>query len=463
MKSKLLSLFIIFISILGCKTERTDIITILDDLIKTEPSNSYYLYLRSEAHAHQENYSQSLIDIDQAIIIEPDSSHYHILKAEILSSIGKHDEAIKSFKNALRNEPNQSQYLYYLAKELFYIGQNDSAQKSIEKALNLSENPNLYALRAEIFLSQNKINEAIQDLNTALDISNNIDFLYTRASAYTTNEQYELALSDLNHILEKNKSHSDALFLRALIYLNQDNYETAHLDFNALLSSKLKNNEDVILGSALANLYLGNLEVANLKLNKLIRLKPEEAYFKYLRSMTQPVICDAYDDLSKSLDIDPENVKYLYHRSTLECSQSKSTVACINAGSVIKRTAWPPSAPQFWSNEPPIEREIPRSSFRPLCSDALKDISLAIELGLNSAHAFALRGNIRKKLDDYRGAMIDYLEATQIEPHNDEYFYQLARLQERFGENISALSSYTKAMYPCRQVHLSLNKFRSLA
>ena len=76
--------------------------------------------------------------------------------------------------------------------------------------------------------------------------------------------------------------------------------------------------------------------------------------------------------------------------------------------------------------------------------EALKDISFAIELAQNNFEAYGIRGDIKVRLGDLRGALPDYQKALELNPENERSKQAVGELQ---NELLKQIPEGTTVMY----------------
>ena len=90
--------------------------------VALEPINGELFRLRAE-NDHEQRYSESLADLEQAVTLNPQDAKSYWLQAEIKSLIGRSDEAWQCVSNANRIEPSNA--LYQLTRARLAAGNGD--------------------------------------------------------------------------------------------------------------------------------------------------------------------------------------------------------------------------------------------------------------------------------------------------------------------------------------------------
>ena len=76
---------------------------------------------------------------------------------------------------------------------------------------------------------------------------------------------------------------------------------------------------------------------------------------------------------------------------------------------------------------------------------AIADYTKAIEIDLNYASAYALRGDPKRKLKDYYGAIADYTKAIEIDPNYDYAYAFRGVAKEELGDLNGACADWKEA------------------
>lgn len=78
--------------------------------------------------------------------------------------------------------------------------------------------------------------------------------------------------------------------------------------------------------------------------------------------------------------------------------------------------------------------------------ESLLNVNKAIEIDLNYAPAFYLRGNIKDKFDDRHGAMKDYNTAIEKNPKFADAFFARGNVKMKLQDYYGAIMDYTAAI-----------------
>ena len=128
--------------------------------------------------------------------------------AQTLVNQKEYAKAITCLEKALRVAGDDAtKYLVYynLAVTHFYDGSFEIANVYLDRAKEIKDEPDLHILMAELFLKQNKQNEAIEEYKYLIsEFPDNINFSISLANIYIKNKHYLKARKVLKEFLKRN-------------------------------------------------------------------------------------------------------------------------------------------------------------------------------------------------------------------------------------------------------------------
>jgi len=244
--------------------------------------NSVTAYLgRGRAYSYKGDVDNAIIDINQAIRLDPSNAIAYNLRGSTYSEKGDFDRAIADFTQAIRLDPNSASAYYnrgitYLEKEKEDF---DRAIVDFTQAIRLDQNfASAYYNRGIMYVQKEDFDRAIADFTQAIRLDPNFARAYNnRGVTYTRrgNKNFEESFS-------KGSRGDRDLQLRA-----KGDYDLAIADYT----------QAIRLDSTLLNAYIGRAE-ANYFIYHSWRIQVENRR-RYLDQ--------AFDDLRKALEIDPNN------------------------------------------------------------------------------------------------------------------------------------------------------------
>ncbi|MBN1148785.1 MAG: tetratricopeptide repeat protein [Anaerolineales bacterium] len=212
--------------------------------------------------------------------------------------------------------------LIFQGLELRKSGDYNQALTRLSEAIRMErENPRAYVERARVYLDQGMFDEAITDLNFAVNYDPNYAEAYNaRGVAWALKEQMTQAFKDLEQAITLDPALASAYSNRAQIYLAQNDFDNAIADFSKvvelhpddpetyynrgqayLVAIQYMNEEETVLQ------YAG-LCIADF--NQALALYPENGASYANRGQCHFLNGDlesAYADLSKAIELDPNN------------------------------------------------------------------------------------------------------------------------------------------------------------
>jgi tetratricopeptide (TPR) repeat protein len=155
----------------------------------------------------------------------------------LLLAQGNQGEARKAFEKSAEIAPDYLPAVERLVNldiaEKQYAAAIDRAQAQIQKNATLAQP---YALRAKVYLAQQDINRAEEDLLKAIELDANFEPAYTLlAQLYVSSNRPKLAIEKLNAFVEKKKTVPTLMQLAA-IHERQRDYSAARDDYEKLLT-----------------------------------------------------------------------------------------------------------------------------------------------------------------------------------------------------------------------------------
>jgi tetratricopeptide (TPR) repeat protein len=205
------------------------------------------------------------------------------LMGDAYHKIERFDEAISAYNKAERfNSANSELYVHRGAAKIS-SGQLNAALSDLNKALEIdSRNTKALYYRgtANYLLFKNKA--AIKDYSLCLEIDPNYAAAwYMRGASRGELQQYKGAINDYAKAYDIDPSLEQALFnIAVLKYLNGD-YDGAKSDFDQLLSSNLKNKNEVYYYRGECHHFTGNKQDACKDYLNAKELGDEEAAILY--------------------------------------------------------------------------------------------------------------------------------------------------------------------------------------
>lgn len=174
-------------------------ISILEEIITVDKANAMAYYLLSLVYTEKSMYQEAKSMLNQSIYHNANFSKAYFDRASLNKKMGAIDEAIEDYDKVI-----------YLAEDYFdeavlnrgltysMVGDYNKALVDIEKAMKIDPN-NLELLenRANIYMIQGKIDQALLDYNAIIEKENTPENLYNRALAYFLQYDLEKGCADI--------------------------------------------------------------------------------------------------------------------------------------------------------------------------------------------------------------------------------------------------------------------------
>ncbi len=266
----------------------------LDKAIKLNPQSYYGYAFRGIAHKVQQKWDLALTDFNKAIKINPYKSDINVYehRGEIYVEQEKWDLALANYSKWIEFEPKNIEA--YTNRGLVYINNNEinKAEQDLQKSMQLfkSQGENYSSINEQFTLQllqqkihkNKKINSELAHYNKNIQANpDNWEAYFNRGRIYEKRGKLELAIADFSKVIELDKQHSYAYFERASIYEKQEKWDLAIADFSKLIELHPKTTSYYDLR---ANSYQKQekWDLALADYNKAIKIKPKFAgsYFK---------------------------------------------------------------------------------------------------------------------------------------------------------------------------------------
>ena len=188
----------------------------VSDAIKSISAQSTDEKLEIAANYYNNKDYQSAIN--EYLKIKPATSDTMLGIASAYQNMGDNDKAIEYYKHALNLSPTNSDIAYYIAALYSEKGDTTNALTYAQKAITLNK-------------TNKQAQELIESLNAQL-ASQELD----KAISLFDSEQYNESLAILNKILASEPNDSYALYYRGMIYDTQKKYKEAITDYKKAIS-----------------------------------------------------------------------------------------------------------------------------------------------------------------------------------------------------------------------------------
>ncbi|TNE59591.1 MAG: tetratricopeptide repeat protein [Alphaproteobacteria bacterium] len=238
-------------------------------------TRAQYLGLKGAADLQMKFYGIALADFEEALEIDPENVRYLTGKGRSLLGLERPVDAIDEFRAALAVEPTHVAALTGLGEAYALNGQFPLANAFLSKAVEAAPENNLARL--------------------------------ARGKAWVQQGEFVLAETDFSAALSNSPESLDALYLRGKARMAQKDHEGALADYDAAKALD-DDREDVRLDRVLALAQLGRTSDAQLELNEVIEMAPDNVKALMMRGRLYLALKDkakAKADFVQAVTIDP--------------------------------------------------------------------------------------------------------------------------------------------------------------
>lgn len=197
-----------------------DAARILGELLHSDPTNDYALYLLAEVNFRKENYNEAESLINNAISFRPDSAHYYFLKARLSLSKENKDDAEKYISKAVGLDPTDANFYAFWGQIKLIRKKHEEALNLANQALALDSN-HIFALnvRSTALLKLNRKEESFDTIAEALYENPNDSYTHSNYGwGLLEKGDAKKALLHFSEALKKdpNSTHAQAGMMEAL-------------------------------------------------------------------------------------------------------------------------------------------------------------------------------------------------------------------------------------------------------
>ncbi len=215
----------------------------LKKALKLAPSDAEIYLNYGIFYAKQQKKHKAIEMFRKAKAFNPSNTHASFLLGVMFFDTNQISDAFYEFKNLEKIKPDYKNLNYYLAlcykKEKNYTAVLEYAQRALGED---SENPSVYILLAQNYISLNKVDDAIKIFEKG-EAKNIDDFEFYLSWGITLLRISEImkAKEKIIKALEKNNTSSSALYRLGVCYYREKNYERAEELFEKAINSDPKN------------------------------------------------------------------------------------------------------------------------------------------------------------------------------------------------------------------------------
>ncbi|MFK8110766.1 MAG: tetratricopeptide repeat protein [Rubripirellula sp.] len=238
----------------GSKDEITQATSRAIELLEEDPREQSAAYVLRAIT--RDNDDDKLADLDAAAKADPENLEAFQARAALRLQKNDIEGAMADLETVLMKDPTNQQVAGAAVQKLVDLNRVEDALKLTTKALSAKPSEGMYRMRAILYRSQNKLDEAMSDLNKAIAMKPKDPMtLLQRAEFALDRDDVKSAKEDLRAAIKAAPGiiNADAtISLRSQIALEEKRLPDAINDAKMLLD---RNRDDLFRHLRLANLY----------------------------------------------------------------------------------------------------------------------------------------------------------------------------------------------------------------
>lgn len=288
--------------------------------IALDPSRSMALSNRATLYLASNRPDLAIADLSTVIRKDPFNAKALYNRGLAYERIRALDKAVEDLRSAVRIEP--SAQAYEALGRVLARQDPQAALSELSEAIRLDPHSPAYRSRAIVYLSLGRFEPALRDLDQAVANDGSDEIAYIdRGVAEEEMGKLPLALADFSRSIRM-ETTTAALVDRGVLYLHLGQPQKARADFDAAL---VIDPDDVaaLIGRANANYSPDERDPQRLAgslsdFSRVIAASSNNAGAYYMRGdihFDLKQYAAAYDDFSKSLELNPEQPSVLFNRA----------------------------------------------------------------------------------------------------------------------------------------------------
>ena len=215
-------------------------ITWFQESLKLQANNSAVYYQLAKVYAMNANHTKALIHIQNALKLNNKNKYYYLLKVEILDRLKEYNNIIETYLALIENVEGTKEYYLEIGTIYLFTGKYDEALTAFDQyQAAFGINKNIVLQKQQIFLKQNKIENAIAQSKLLIhSFPHEPEHVISLAELLQANEKDNDAKIILDSLVLENE---DAPLARLMLYeilKSQDSMELAKVHLVKAFESK---------------------------------------------------------------------------------------------------------------------------------------------------------------------------------------------------------------------------------
>lgn len=318
--------------------------------------------------------------------------------------------SIQYFNQVIKAKPYLAEPYLYRAMAKFSLDDFKGAEYDLN--LCIERNPFLwyaYQCRGAARQYQNNLKGAIEDYDKGLEFRpEDKQMLINKSIAYILSKEYELAISTLNLLLTYQPKYTQAYLVRGAAYSEQGDTLLSFQDFNKAIELD-KYYHVAYAQRGILYIQQENYQAALKDFDEAIRLETRRAGYHINRGLIKYHLNDlrgAMDDYNIVINIEPQNTIARFNRGLLRSTVGDAYGAIEDFNEVIKQ-----EPDNFMAIYNRAILSVDARQFR----EAIADLDKVLAEYPNFVPGYYFRSEVKKKMNDVKGADTDYWYAYDLE------------------------------------------------
>lgn len=219
-------------------TMAADYFEIFDRGIQDNPDSAAHYNDRGRAHLALQQYSDAMLDFNQAVTLAPDVAIYYANRGLAYAQMNFAELAFDDFAAAIELDPTY--FRVYYDRGVAYLDQGEPVAALQDFNQTLALNPDYVPAlnnRAALAMMAEQYEVALDDYTRAIELSPADASLYeNRGTAYYRLQDYAPAMADYNQSLALDPNQATVHRRSGLIYYNTDDLAAALVEFDAAIA-----------------------------------------------------------------------------------------------------------------------------------------------------------------------------------------------------------------------------------
>jgi tetratricopeptide (TPR) repeat protein len=183
-----------------------------------------------------------LADLNRAVELAPDDAEVWQARAMYYMRHGQIDKAVSDFNGLVERDSDNMMTRLGVAEQLIKVQQYDEALKHLKVVIDQKPSALAYTLRAQLWTQQEKLDEAVKDLDEAVKLDpDDLGLVLMRARLQHAAGRHDLAEQDVDRVLQARADIRPAIELRSSILAAKGKYAEAAQDIAELLKKEPDN------------------------------------------------------------------------------------------------------------------------------------------------------------------------------------------------------------------------------